>query len=85
MENSKLDSLPRELSEDLENGSIVAAATSPTSRHHARVFHHDVLEIGRRNPDAPLGLEHGLHDRIVVIPIGEDAEWDGAGHSEEDT
>ena len=82
MKDSKLDPALRKLREDLEDRSVVATASPAATRDDARVFDHDVLEIRRRNPDAPLGPEHGLHDLLVVISVGENTKRDGARHPE---
>jgi len=73
MQDPKLEPPLRELAKHLENGSIVRSTAAASARNHARIFDHDVLEVGRRHPDAALRTKHGLHDLIVVLAVGKEA------------
>ena len=83
MQDSKLNPPLRKLGKHLENGSIVGSTPSTPAGNHARILDHHILEIRRRDPDALLCCKHCLHDLLVVLPIGEEAERNGAAHLEE--
>jgi hypothetical protein len=69
MKDPELDPASRHLGECGENGAVAATA-APKG---ARILDHHVLEIGGRDPDAPVSRENRLHDRLVVLAVAEEA------------
>src|SRR5450432_4479312 len=85
VQDAQLDALPDQVVEDGQHGAVAArgARRAPAAGHGSVILDHELLQVGRRDPDAAPRLHDGAHDMLVVPAPADEARGDRAAGLEE--